>query len=92
MSEIIDGNVLGPANLARRDNLLPARNDRSDRKQKHAGSTYTRRRRSASKSDEPFTVRVKRRFNSAKAKLGMKLGLYSQEHFFPLGLYVDVFA
>jgi hypothetical protein len=88
MNEIIDGNVFGPANLARREPSLPLKNERSKPKKKQ--TDHSRRRRSTHKSDEPFTVRVKRRFNSAKVKLVRKLGLYSEQHLFQLGLYVDV--
>ena len=90
MNEIIDGNVFGPANLALRELPLPGGKKRDNDNQVH--TARARRTRFRPKTDEPFTVRVKRKFNAAKARLGRKLGLYTENFQFPLGMYVDFLA
>ena len=90
MNEIIDGNVFAPANLARRQPPLPGGKKRDNDNQVY--TAQARRRRYRPKTDEPFTVRVKRKFNSAKVKLGRRLGLYTENFQFPLGMYVDFLA
>ena len=90
MNEIIDGNVFGPANLALREPPLPGGKKHDNDNQVH--TAQARRRRFRPKTDEPFTVRVKRKFNTAKVKLGRKLGLYTENFQFPLGMYVDFLA
>lgn len=90
MNEITDGNVFAPANLARRQPPLPGGKKRDN--DKHVHSARAQRKRYRPKTDEPFTVRVKRRFNSAKVKLGRKLGLYTENFQYPLGMYVDFLA
>ena len=90
MNEIIDGNVFGPANLALRQPPLPGGKKRDNDNQVH--TARARRTRFRPKTDEPFTVRVKRKFNTAKVRLGRKLGLYTENFQFPLGMYVDFLA
>ena len=90
MNEIIDGNVFGPANLARRQPPLPGAEKRGNGN--HVHTARARRTRFRPKTGEPFTVRVKRKFNTAKVKLGRKLGLYTENFQFPLGMYVDFLA
>ncbi len=90
MNEIIDGNVFAPANLARRQPTLQGAEKRDYDNPVH--TARTRRKKFRPKTDEPFTVRVKRKFNTAKVKLGERLGLYAENFQYPLGMYVDFLA
>ena len=90
MDDRIDADIIQTTSLARQRPPLPGGKKRDNGNQVYPARA--RRRRYRPKTDEPFAVRVKRKFNTAKAKLGRKLGLYSEGHLFPLGLYVDVLA
>lgn len=90
MNDIIDGNVFAPANLARRHPNLHGAEKRDNDNQVH--TDQPRRKKFRTKTDEPFTVRVKRKFNFAKVKLGVRLGLYAENFQYPLGMYVDFLA
>ncbi len=90
MNDIIDGNVFAPANLARQKPPLQGAEKRDNDDQVH--TARARRKRFRPKTDEPFTVRVKRKFNNAKVKLGARLGLYAENFQYPLGMYIDFLA
>ncbi len=90
MNDIIDGNVFAPANLARRQPNLHGAEKRDN--DNHVHNARARRKKFHTKTDEPFTVRVKRKFNTAKVKLGARLGLYAENFQYPLGMYIDFLA
>lgn len=90
MNEIIDGNVFGPANLALRKPPQPGAEKRNNDDQVYAARA--RRKRFRPKTDESFTVRVKRKFSTAKVKFARRFGLYAGNFQYPLGMYVDFLA
>ena len=90
MDDRIDADIIQTTSLARLRPPLPGGKKRDNDNQVH--TARARRTRFRPKTGEPFTVRVKRKFNAAKVRLGRKLGLYTENFQFPLGMYVDFLA
>jgi len=88
MTREIDSNNLPPANLALRSHYQLARKNQPN-KQKASKEQSLSQRKKSKPRDEPFTVKVSRKWENTKKKLRL-LGRYIEEHQVPLGLYVDI--